>query len=101
MFGQWMGDNKFKLKEEKSEPFEIVLPGLYNTPSKPKSEEINNYSVWIPSIECEEEAQICINGKWHIFGVVSIIKDEKKVKEISDKEYNLIKAIREYMEEED
>lgn len=56
MFGQWMGDNKIKLKEEKPEPFEIVLPGLYNTPSKPKSEEINNYSVWIPSIECEEES---------------------------------------------
>lgn len=85
---------------KKLKHLEIVLPSLYNTPSKPKSEEINNYSVWIPSIECEEEPQICINGKWHMFGAIKIIKGESEDKQISDKEYNLIKAIREYIEEE-
>lgn len=87
---------------EKIHKFEIVLPGLYNTPSKPEEKTINNYSVWIPNTLTEEKPQIYINGKWFNFGEVIILKEkEEQEKRISNKEYNLLKAIREFIEEED
>lgn len=82
--------------------FEIVLPGLYNTSLKPEEKRINNYSVWVPNVLTDEKPQIYINGKWFEFGEIIIQKTKKNSeKSISDKEYNLLKAIRELVELED
>lgn len=87
---------------KKIHKFETVLPGLYNTSSKPEEKTINNYSVWIPNTLTEEKPQIYINGKWFDFREVIILKEkEEQEKRISNKEYNLLKAIREFIEEED
>lgn len=86
---------------KKTHKFEIVLPGLYNTSSKPDEKTINNYSVWVPNTLTEEKPQIYINGKWFNFGEVIILKEkEEQEKRISNKEYNLLKAIRKFIEEE-
>lgn len=85
---------------------EIILPFLFNTYEKPNNP--NNYSVYIPRSKTGE-CQIYINKKWFTFAVINIDDDKKdeeveekitESKEVSDKEYYLIKAIREYMEED-
>lgn len=85
---------------------EIVAPFLYNTCEKPNNP--NNYSVWIPRND-DNKCQIYIDRKWFTFAVINIDDDKKdeeveekitESKEVSDKEYYLIKAIREYMEED-
>lgn len=87
------------MKKKNFKKFEIVCPFFYNTPSKPDEKEINNYSVWVPSTVTNEKIQIYINGKWFEFGKVVIFKEQKKEKNISDKEYNLLKAIKEFVTE--
>lgn len=88
---------------------EIILPFLFNTYEKPNNP--NNYSVYIPRSKTGK-CQIYINKKWFTFAVTNIDDDKKdeedeeveekftESKEVSDKEYNLIKAIREYMKED-
>ena len=80
---------------------EIIVPSLFNTYEKPT--EPNNYSVYIPKNE-SEECEIYIGEKW--FKIIHIVQDKTKQSEldedkvVSDKEYELIKAIRKYREEE-
>lgn len=78
---------------------EIIAPFLYNTYERPDSPD--NYSVWIPLKE--ERSQIYINNKWYTF--VATTQDElceedcKDNKEISDLEFNIIKSLRDYVQE--
>ena len=71
---------------------------MFNTYEKPNN--LNNYSVYIPKNETNE-CQIYINKKWFTFGAINIDEDKEdeekfaENKEINDKEYNLIKEIRE------
>ena len=81
---------------------ELIVPFLFNTYERPNKP--NNYSVYIPKNE-EDKCQIYINGKWFIFVATTV--DETKQEEldeykiVNEKEYNLIKAIREYMNKEE
>lgn len=80
---------------------EIIVPFLYNTYERPENP--NNYSVYIPKNDTDK-CQIYIDKKWFTFVAATI--DETKQEEldenkmVTDKEYNLIKAIREYFKED-
>lgn len=82
----------------KMNKIKIVLPILYNTEERP--ENVNDYAVWIP-INNTEMCQIYINGRWSNF-VEMVIEESNNNNEkiVSDKEYKLIEAIREFMREE-
>ncbi len=82
------------------ETFEIVVPQLFNTCKRP--EKPNNYSVYIPKNDIDE-CQIYINGKWFTFKAITVDKTEenKEEKTVTDKEYKLIEAIRNLINEED
>lgn len=79
--------------------FEIVVPILYNTYERPIN--VNNYSVWIPRVN-DSNPEIFIDNKW--FNYITIVQDDLKEEDketiISDKEYNIIQALREYIKEE-
>lgn len=85
---------------------EIILPRLFNTYNKPENP--NNYTVWIPKHD-DGKCEIYIDKKWYEFIKIEIeptkteteTEEEKDNKVITDKEYNLIKAIREYIKKED
>ena len=89
-----------ELEKRKTNLFIPTLYVAYELPQNP-----NEYSVYIPYNDNSIKPQIYINGEWKPFAVTQI--DEPKEKDtgenraISDKEYNLIKAIREYMKEEE
>lgn len=78
----------------------LFVPILYIAYELPKNP--NEYSVYIPKDGNGNKAQIYVNGIWRPFATIKI--DETKQEEleenkvVSDKEYNLIKAIREIYE---
>lgn len=63
----------------KNKKLKLIVPKLYNTSKRP--EEVNNYSVWIHTLDTST-CQIFINGKWHNFVVVKTDND------IDNKIYN-------------
>lgn len=83
----------------KNKDFGIIVPILYNTYDRPTN--VNNYSVWIARGN-DSEPEIFIDNKWFTF--VTIVKDNLKEEierpNLSDKEYAIIKALKEYIKEE-
>lgn len=79
--------------------FEIIVPILYNTYEKPKN--VNNYSVWIARGN-DNKPEIFIDNKWFTFVTVvqDNLKEEVERPNLSDKEYAIIKALKEYIKEE-
>lgn len=83
----------------KNKDFKIIVPMLYNTYEKPTN--VNNYSVWIAR-DNDNKPEIFIDNKWFTF--VTIVQDNLKEEierpNLSDKEYAIIKALKEYIKEE-
>lgn len=82
----------------------LFLPILYNTYELPENP--NEYSVYIPKkAKHIDDFKIYVDGKWRSFATFKEDKtkqeDLNEEKVVSDKEYNLIKAIREYIKDDD